>query len=164
MKLAVSRQAAVRALGFFALWVIFTGGNPADLLAGVVATLAAIWASLRLLPPGMSRLRPAALARLAMRFLIQSAVAGLDVARRALDPRLPLHVGFVRYPVGLSPGPSLNIFTTLTSLLPGTMPTRPDVSGALLIHCLDVEQPIAAQLAAEEALFARVIGEARRDG
>jgi multicomponent Na+:H+ antiporter subunit E len=164
MKLAVSRQAAVRALGFFALWVIFTGSNPADFMAGAAAALVAAWASLHLLPTGASRLRPAALVEFVMRFLRQSTVAGIDVSRRALDPRLPLHVGFVRYPVGLSPGPSLNIFTTLTSLLPGTMPTRPDVSGALLIHCLDVEQPIAAQLAAEEALFARVIGEARRDG
>ena len=33
-----------------------------------------------------------------------------------------------------------------------------DDNGALLIHCLDVGQPVAAQLAAEEALLARVIG------
>ncbi len=158
MNLALSRPAVVRAVGFLVLWMILSGGDPADLVAGVVAALAATWASLRLLPPGTSRLRPAALARLALRFLRQSVVAGADVARRALDPRLPLRPGFVLYPVGLPPGPARNMFTTLMSLLPGTVPTGSDERGRLLIHCLDVEQPVAAQLAAEEARFARVIG------
>ena len=57
-----------------------------------------------------------------------------------------------------------NMFTALMSLLPGTVPTGSDASGALVIHCLDVEQPVIAQLAAEEAVFARVVGEAPSDG
>jgi multicomponent Na+:H+ antiporter subunit E len=154
----------MRAVGFFVLWMMLTGGDSADLVAGAVASLVATWASLRLLPPGTSRVRPAALARLALRFLHQSVIAGADVARRALDPRLPLRPGFVLYPVGLPPGPARNMFTTLMSLLPGTVPTGADARGELLIHCLDVEQPITAQLAAEEALFAQVIGKARSDG
>ena len=32
------------------------------------------------------------------------------------------------------------------------------------IHCLDIEQPVTAQLAAEEVLFATVIGKSRGDG
>jgi multicomponent Na+:H+ antiporter subunit E len=50
------------------------------------------------------------------------------------------------------------------SLLPGTVPTGADAAGRLLIHCLDVNQPVAAQLAAEEEHFARAIGSARGDG
>jgi len=164
MKPALFRPGSMRAAGFFILWMVLTGGNPADLVAGAVAAMAATWASLRLLPPGTSSVRPAALARLALRFLHQSVVAGVDVARRALDPRLPLHPGFVVYPVGLPRGPARNMFTTLMSLLPGTVPTGSDEKGGLLIHCLDVEQPVAAQLAAEEGLFARVIGEGRSGG
>jgi multicomponent Na+:H+ antiporter subunit E len=155
---ALSRPAAVRAVGFFVLWMMLTGGNPSDLVAGAVATLAATWASLRLLPSGTGRVRPAVLAGLALRFLRQSVVAGADVARRAFDPQLPLRPGFVVYTVGLPPGPATNMFITLMSLLPGTVPTGTHTNGALLIHCLDVEQPIAAQLAAEEALFVRAIG------
>ena len=133
---------------------MLAGGDPADLVAGAVAALAATWASLRLLPPGtMAACGLLALAGLALRFLRQSVVAGVDVARRALDPRLPLRPGFVVYPVGLPPGRARNMFCTLTSLLPGTVPTGADEDGALLVHCLDVEQPVAAQLAAEEALF-----------
>jgi multicomponent Na+:H+ antiporter subunit E len=153
-----------RAIGFFALWIMLTGGNRTDLAAGAVAALAATWVSLRLQPPGTSRVRPIALARLAVRLFRQSVVAGADVARRALDPRLPVRPGFVVYPVGLPPGPARNMFTTLMSLLPGTVPTGPAEGGGLLIHCLDVQQPVVTQLAAEEAVFARVIAEAPSGG
>jgi multicomponent Na+:H+ antiporter subunit E len=164
MNLALFRPAVVRAVGFLVVWIVLTGGNPADLGAGAVAALAATWASLRLLPPSTSRMQLSAFARLVLRFLRQSVVAGVDVARRALDPRLPLHPGFLVYPVGLPRGPARHMFTTLMSLLPGTVPTDADEKGGLLIHCLDAEQPVAAQLAAEEAVFARVIAEAPSDG
>jgi multicomponent Na+:H+ antiporter subunit E len=164
MNLALSRPAVMRAVGFLVVWIILTGDNPADLGAGAVAALAATWASLRLLPPSTSRLQLRAFARLVLRFLGQSVVAGADVARRALDPRLPLTPGFVVYPVGLPPGPARNMFTTLMSLLPGTVPIGTDARSQLLVHCLDVEQPVIAQLAAEEALFARVIAAAPSNG
>ena len=164
MNLALTRPVVLRAVGFFVLWIMLSGGNPADLVAGAAAVLAATWASLRLLPPGTSRVRPAALAELSFRFLRQSVVAGVDVARRALDPRLPIHPGFVVYPVGLSLGPTRNTCTTLMSLLPGTVPTGSDKSGAILIHCLDVKQPVVAQLAADEALLVRAMGGARSNG
>jgi multicomponent Na+:H+ antiporter subunit E len=163
MNPALSRSAALRALGFLVLWVVVTGGNPADLVAGAVAVLAASWASLHLLRPGRSRVRPAVLTRFVLRFLCQSVVAGVDVARRALDPRLRVSPGFVLYPVRLPPGPGRNTFTALMSLLPGTVPTG-SAEGGLLIHCLDVGQPVAAQLAEEEALFARVVEDLHSDG
>src|SRR5215467_8133110 len=72
MSPALSRSAVVRAVGFFALWIMSTGGNTADLAAGAVAALAATWVSLRLLPRGTSRPQPLALALLALRFLRQS--------------------------------------------------------------------------------------------
>lgn len=164
MNQGLFRSAMMRAAGFFALWVVLTGGYPSDLLTGVVAALAATWASLRLLPPSTSRARPVAVARLGLRFLRQSVVAGIDVARRAFDPRLPLRTGFVIYPVGLPPGPARHAFTTLMSLLPGTVPAGLHSSGALLIHCLDVEQPVTAQLAAEEALLSQLIEGVRGNG
>jgi hypothetical protein len=55
-------------------------------------------------------LRPAALVRLGLRFVWQSAVAAADVARRALDPNLPLQPGFVLCPMRLAPGPARNAF------------------------------------------------------
>ena len=137
---------------------MLTGHDAADLIAGAVAAASAAWASLRLFAPTPGDLRLSMLARLALRFPYHSLVAGMDVARRALDPRLPLRCGFILYPAALPPGPKRQAFTSVMSLLPGTVPAGANEEGELLIHCLDVGQPVAAQLAAEEALFARVFG------
>jgi multicomponent Na+:H+ antiporter subunit E len=40
--------------------------------------------------------------------------------------------------------------------MPGTLPVGTDADGALVYHCLDLDQPVAAALAREEALLARV--------
>jgi multicomponent Na+:H+ antiporter subunit E len=50
------------------------------------------------------------------------------------------------------------------SLLPGTVPAGSAGTRALLIHCLDVEQPVAAQLAEEEAQFVQAVGGAAGNG
>jgi multicomponent Na+:H+ antiporter subunit E len=154
---SVAIRACARAAAFLALWLVLAGADVADLPAAAVAVVAATWASLRLLPPGSSRLSPSALAKLTLRFAYQSVAAGVDVAWRALDPRLPLRPGFVRYPVRFPPGAARNAFTTLTSLLPGTVPAGAE-RGLIVYHCLDVEQPVTSQLAAEEAVLARALG------
>jgi multicomponent Na+:H+ antiporter subunit E len=145
-----------RTAGFFAFWVILSGLNPADLPVGVLAAVIATWSSLRLLPPGRWSFHPIALTQLVLRFLRQSIGAGIDVAWRALDPRLPLRPGFVVYPVSVPPGNARNAFTALTSLLPGTVPAGEE-SGLLVYHCLDVDQPVVSQLAAEEAALSRAL-------
>jgi len=124
------------------------------LLAAVIVA----WVSLRLLPPATIRLRPAGLAKLLLRFLYQSIVAGVDVAWRALDPRLPLRPGYVVYRPRLPPGTMRNTFCTMTSLLPGTLPCGLDDGGGLIVHCLDETQPVTEQLAAEEALLTSALG------
>ncbi len=149
---------ALRAAGFLGLWLILSGVDLADIPAAAVAVIAATWASLRLLPPGEWRPRPAVILRFALRFLGQSVVAGADVAWRAFDPRLPLRPGFVAYPVRLPPGPARDAFSALTSLVPGTMPLGSDRRGALLVHGLDIDRPLVAQLTVEEALLVRALG------
>jgi multicomponent Na+:H+ antiporter subunit E len=143
-----------RTAGFLAFWVILAGVDPKDLWVGAFAAIAATWTSLRLLPPGQWRFRPIALSRLALRFLYQSVVGGMDVARRALDPRLPLRPGFVSYPVRFAPGAARNTFASLTGLLPGTVPAG-EVGGQLIYHCLDVGLPVVSSLASEEAALFR---------
>ncbi len=149
-------HAASRAAWFLCLWLVLAGADPADIPAAAVAVAAATWTSLRLLEPGTSRRSLRAISQLALLFLYQSIVAGVDVARRALDPRLPLRPGFVSYPTGLPRGMRRNVFTTLTSLLPGTVPAGED-ERHLIYHCLDVGQPVAAELAAEEEALVRAL-------
>ena len=160
----LARSATSRAVGFFGLWFVLSDGVPADFWPGIVAALVAAAVSLRLLPPSGCQIRALPLAALAVRFLGNSVIAGIDVARRALDPRLPLNTGLVHYPVGLPRGAARNTFMMLASLLPGSVPIGPDERDQLLIHCLDLRQPVAEQFAAEEALLLRVMGRAPGSG
>ena len=147
-----------RAVGLFGFWLILSEFSAVDLLVGALAALVAALVSRRLLPPRRWTLRPVVLAGLAVRFLRQSIWAGMDVAWRALDPRLPLRPGFVRYRPRVPPGPARNAFLTMMSLLPGTLPCGPDEEGGLAVHCLDVSQPVVEQLAVEETAFSRAVG------
>lgn len=151
------RTALVRFLGLFALWIVLIRSvQPADLAVGALTAVAATWVSLRFLPPEAGRIGFAALAARLPRFLWQSVLAGIDVARRALDPRMPLRTGFVTYPTGLPRGHARNTFATITSLLPGTVPAEDDEAG-ILYHCLDTAQPVAEQLATEEREYAKAL-------
>ena len=121
--------ALARWAGFLCLWLVIFGTAAPDLVVGAATAAAATWTSLRLLPPVGARLRPVALARFGVRFFWQSAIAGADVARRALDPALPLRPGFARCPTRLAPGSTRDAFCALSSLLPGTLPTGADQGG-----------------------------------
>jgi multicomponent Na+:H+ antiporter subunit E len=149
-------SAASRAAWFSCLWLVLSGAHVGDIPAAVAAVAAATWTSLCLLEPNASRRSPRAIVQLVLLFLYHSVVAGADVAKRALDPRLPLNPGFVAYPTRLPRGMRRNVFTTLTSLLPGTVPTG-EHEEQLFYHCLDVEQPVLAELAAEEAALVRAL-------
>jgi multicomponent Na+:H+ antiporter subunit E len=154
----LARAAVVRAAFFLVFWLMISGWAPADLPVGLAAVAGATWTSLRFLPPKRSPFRLAPLAALATSFLRQSVVSGTAVAWRALDPSLKLRPGFVACPLRLPPGGERSAFCALSSLMPGTLPTGTDEHGALLVHCLDVGQPVAANLAAEERLFIRAVG------
>ena len=51
----------------------------------------------------------------------------------------------------------MNWIWSLASLMPGTLPADTNEDGTLLVHCLDVDEPAAAQLAAEEAVFMQAV-------
>ena len=155
--------AFARGIGFVVLWLVLAGFNPGDLPAAAVAVVAATWTSLRLMPPVESRLSLPGIARLALHFPRQSLMAGIDIARRAFDPRLPLRPGFVTVSPRLPPGTQRDAFCAFASLLPGTLPTDANDDGTLLVHCLDIGEPVAAQMAADELVFVRTLGDRPAD-
>jgi multicomponent Na+:H+ antiporter subunit E len=144
--------------GFFlSVWLMIAGWRPEDLPVGLVATALALWISLSVLPPTVIRPHLARLAKLTLRFLSCSIIAGVDVARRALLPQLDLRPGFVDVPLTLPSGTARSAFLAYQSLQPGTSPTSAE--GEILhVHCLDISQPIAAAIAADEDLFKKAIG------
>ena len=150
--------AALRAASLLGFWVLLIGPDLGDLAVGAVTAVAAALVSLRLLPPAERRVRVGALVAIALRLPLQSLAAGFDVAWRALLPRLPLRPDHVSYPLRLPPGLARDAFCALTSVVPGTVPSGLDARGALVVHCIDREQPVAQQLAANEARVARAFG------
>jgi multicomponent Na+:H+ antiporter subunit E len=154
----------VRALLYFGIWIVIDqSAKPANLVVGVLAAGGATWASVRLLPPSTGRVRLGVLLMLLPRFLWQSLVAGVDVARRAFSPRLPLAPGFVDYPVRLPRGSARNAFELISSLMPGSVASD-ETDSSIVFHCLDAQQPVVEQLAAEEQVYARALVPGRRHG
>lgn len=160
----LAKAVIVRGVGLLAVWCAIAGVRPLDLTVGVITVAGALWASFVLLPPGSGRIRPLPLFRLLARLLWQSVIAGADVAFRALAPRMPLAPGFVRYRTSIPPGPACNVFMTLMSLVPGTLPTGQAADGTHMVHCLDVNEPVVAGMAREEAIWREAIGGTDSDG
>jgi multicomponent Na+:H+ antiporter subunit E len=157
------RALAVRGLLYFALWVIVDQSDkPANLGVGVLASAAAAWASVWLLPPASGRVSVGLLLLLLPRFLWQSLVAGTDVARRAFALRPNLQPGFVDYPVGLPRGPARNAFELIASLMPGSVPSD-ETRDTIEFHCLDTSQPVVEQLATEERAYTQALQSGTRD-
>jgi len=149
-----------RGAAYFALWMVIAGADTEDFLPGLGAAALAAWTSLRLMPPdpvGGSVRWLAALALFA-RFVRVSILAGLDVARRALAPRMRLAPGFVHYQPQLPPSDARSLFLAITSQMPGTIPSGTEPSGAISYHCLDDSQPVASQLAEEESRLLVALG------
>jgi multicomponent Na+:H+ antiporter subunit E len=162
MRSIFNRGTLPRFGAYLALWIVLIEFSVTNFAVGLLAATCATWISVGLLPVSNSQVSPAALVRFAMRLPWQSLVAGADVARRALDPRMPLQPGFITYATRLESGPGRDAFRALMSLQPGTLPAGTGDSDALLIHCLDTSQPVAVNIAAEEALFAQITGGGRK--
>jgi len=148
---------AARFAFFLGVWLMIANWRKEDLPVGFAASALALWISVSLLPPTGIRPHLVPIAKLTLRFLSYSIMAGADVARRALLPRLNLHPGFVAIPFTLPPGAVRNAFLVYSSLQPGTLPTSAE-GEILQVHGLDILQPIAESIQGDEALFEKAIG------
>lgn len=153
----------IRGAGFLALWAILIGTASKDLIAGVAAAGAATWASIALWPLDAS-LSGFGLIRFIMRFLPQSVLAGVEVARQAFAVSPILDEGFVPYRPALPMGMAHGALRAVMSLQPGKLPIAADEDGTLWIHCLDVNRPVAKELSADEAAFLRILRDEESHG
>ena len=156
---AVMNPALARGLVFLLLWLAVAGRKLADLPVGVAVAAAASWASVTLAPPAGGRLNGSAALSYLIQFLRGSLAAGLDVARRALGRTVDLEPGIVEARLASGPGLVRNAFCVVANLMPGTLLTGFDPADdrKAYVHALDVRQPIAENLAAEEAAFLRTL-------
>lgn len=139
------------------VWLALTRADPGGLLPGGLAVLAGTWLSLRLMPPHRQAFRLWPLLRMTPGFLWRSVVGGTDVAWRALHPRLPMRPGWRTCPSTLRAGGGRVLLGGEFSLLPGTLVagTR---DGRFLVHCLDTDQVIEADIQRAEREIAACTG------
>ncbi len=129
----------LRAASFLIAWWAFTEGSWKEWGVAVVVVLAASLASFHILPLRSWRWSLTGLALFVPYFLWQSLLGGLDVAWRALHPRMPLKTGLIDYTLRL-PGDLPRVFLAWTvSLLPGTASVSLD-GDRLTVHVLNDEE------------------------
>jgi multicomponent Na+:H+ antiporter subunit E len=107
------------AIGALVWWMLAAPRWDAWIAGGVAVSVGA------LLHAGLggrsgARLRLLGLLSFLPYFADQSLRGGIDVARRALSPSLPLQPGFLDYRIRLPAGPERVFFVNCISLLPGT--------------------------------------------
>jgi len=148
-------RAVFRTVLFALLWWILTEGAMNSWLVGAPVVLFAVFVSGVLLPgaswslPGLVRFVPF--------FLWHSLRGGVDVARRALQPRLPISPGLLEHRWRLPPGLPRVFMANTVSLLPGTLSAELDEE-CLHIHVLDETSVFAADLKVLEQRVAGVFG------
>ncbi len=143
-----------RGLILGAIWLVLTGASLDGLIFGAFAVPAAVWLSLTLLPPSY-QLGILRLVAILPRFIARSVAGGLDVAWRAVQPRLPIAPGWITVPVTLPDGARVALGAEL-SLMPGTLVAGTQ-EGKLLVHVLDREADHSG-IARTEQEIAALIG------
>ncbi len=134
------RRTAQLLAAYLLLWWLLTGGDRHSWLVGGVTVGLALAVALSLPAPAAAlRISPVGLLLFIPYFLWQSLRGGIDVARRAYTPRLPLDPALIHYPLRLPPGSARIFLLNTVSLLPGTLSA--DVSAdTLCVHLLDKQR------------------------
>lgn len=136
-------------------WVLVGGTDGWGYGCIAVVTIAAL--SLRLTPPVRCTPRLHHVPGFLLFFLFQSLLAGGDVGRRTISPRLPLRPAILHLPLTLPPGPPTWLLMLVVSLLPGTLSTS--LGGRTLeLHCLDHGLQVKDAVVEVERRIARLFG------
>ncbi len=144
-----------RTLVFALLWWILTQGAINSWLVGAPVVLLAVLASGWLLPA--ISWSPSGVVRFIPFFLWRSLYAGVDVARRALHPKLPISPGLFDYRWRLPPGLPRVFMANTVSLLPGTLSAELGKEH-LRVHVLDQSGDFISELSLVEERVARLFG------
>ncbi|MEE4661409.1 MAG: Na+/H+ antiporter subunit E [Halieaceae bacterium] len=147
------RTGATRAAVYALLWGVLTGFQPDSWLLGGPAVLLATWLSLALLPP--VAFRPLPVPGLLAYFTWHSVLGAVDVARRALAPRLQIAPTLISYKTSLPAGLPRVLFLNTISLTPGTLGA--DLQDDMLfVHVIDAAGDHDTALAGLEARLMQV--------
>lgn len=144
----------LRMVAFFALWLVLTEGDTRKSWMGIGAASLATAVSFTFWPARSWRWSLRGFLRFWPYFLWQSLIGGIDVARRALLPSMPLQPAILQYRLRLRHPPAQAFLAWTIGLLPGTASIRLH-DGRLDLHVLDERLPTEQRLREVE----EVIGE-----
>ena len=145
----------IRLVLFVLMWWVLTDGAMDSWQVGLPVVLVATLASVMLMPPLSWSLRGMFL--FIPYFLWHSLRGGVDVARRALHPQLPISPGLFDYRFRLPPGMPRVFMANTVSLLPGTLSVELDEE-FLRVHVLDETGAINEELNMLENRLADIFG------
>ena len=149
--------ATLRLMLLLIIWWVLTLGEPASWVIGIPTVLLATIISLWLSALSSWEWRLNALPRFVSFFAYCSLKGGVDVARRACSPSLPLAPAMLNYSLRMREGTARVFFANTVSLLPGTLSA--DIRGdTLMVHVLDSTLPVSEQLQRLEVVVARLFG------
>ncbi len=149
------QSGGLRAVLFALLWWILTDGAVGSWLVGAPVVLCAALVSALLLPAFSCSLT--GIIRFVPFFLWRSLHGGVDVAKRALHPRLPISPALFDYRWRLPPGLPRVFMANTVSLLPGTLSAALNEK-YLRVHVLDETTAFAEALEVLEQKVAGVFG------
>lgn len=154
------------------LWVILTNGRVDSLIIGVPAIIASAWvfarlqrtpsiagatgqAGMRVEAPTAYVMRYRALPAFVGHFLLRSVIAGVDVARRTLSPRLDLSPDIIDVQTALPSGAPRLLLAATLSLVPGSLFV--ELHGdRITMHVLDRHADARRQLVSMEQQIAKL--------
>jgi multicomponent Na+:H+ antiporter subunit E len=139
------------------IWWSLSGGDTKTWWFGGPVVVIATLVSMALKPERNVRWRWRGLASFVSFFLIESVRGGVDVARCALHPRLPIAPAFVHFEFRLPEGPGRVFLVNTINLLPGTLSAELRDAG-VLIHVLDERMSFAIKLRILEDRVAALFG------
>lgn len=125
-----------RAALFLLLWWVLAAGDPASLVFGAAAAAAAALLSLKLHPLDRAGVRAWRLMPLFGSFFVHGLRGGLDVAWRAIHPRLPIAPGWTRVRLASDHAAANALLGGIVSLVPGSLAAAA-AEGAMDLHLLD---------------------------
>jgi len=149
------RPLATRLLLFTAIWWLLTEGSRDAWAMGAVAILVTLVISLCLLPAGPRRVSISGLILFSGFFILRSIIAGSQVARIVLRPRLSIRPVMREFTLHLTHESERVFLASTLSLLPGTLTAG--LEGNLLrMHVLDEHLPVEEELRDVEKRVARL--------
>lgn len=145
---------------FLLLWWILTDGDSSSWWIGIPAVLLATMVSIAMVP-AISFVW-FELLRFIPFFLLHSLLGGIDVARRAFQPNMPIAPDLIEYSMRLPAGLPQVLMANTVGLLPGTLSTEIE-RNVLTVHVLDKGTEFLAELEALEQIVARMFGKPLND-